>query len=844
MSCKRLSPLPEENIEDFVKRVKPSRTDGRDAAWIQVRSNTGGQKSDAERSRIDHFWSAGMDILERQKKVHTDKTRTKTALGYGTRAQLLELATEHQVTVGKWMLFIQTENIDEAWSKVAQKTWCGKLGVSAKVAPRNFDAAFQAHLVCVYTKDFNDIGDVLRVWEALEAMGLPSTAYKPDCLTHLGLNTSNEYTIDPVIYRCLSKEKSTDFKMLQSRPRGIVDYDEELSNIGNAIHTPSSFARKQLEPEKLEQCAFSPFVFYQNRLHDDYIEKYSLDADRVNKDSFCIKAYINDLCRRGSLRAAVISSFRVDLSYLVGDAFLLTKSKIPTIILHGDSKVEHQIHRTSASCVGDGGLGTPPRKKRRQCNDPPSPVDDERMSDQVDIPGNFSVFKVPSPGGTYHSKFFLLFGTDCLHVVVSTGNMNPQGTLDASWVQTFPAKSFSSSSGSSDTFPWLKKTQFEEQLLDYCQHVNRELGKCRSSMPLEEFVLTNVGTPLDEIFAEYDFSKVKVSLTTSVPGPSKLHKKHKNEKYGHIQVKNLLRTAYPSCEAIAKRCGKRSLGELIVQPTSIGNHFSGIQYYSFLESFRDPSDEVRAKDCLIWPLMESLRGDGLGRDANDGCLFMSSTCFLSMGVDGALDDSFHMFSHKEHVRNIVPHTKLYMRLYDQNEKDDARIRWIKMGSDCLSVGAQGLWDNKEGTNLVRNWEMGVLFHESTTCLLHAGNFPVVTATDEDCLRCVFPIPFSITRLAPYRDENGFWPDDRIPYMHEMQSNEIYPWTKHTNTREMSFSMREEFRRVQRHADSHSNATLSESSEAMANENSLLAIKKYCEENNMNMKEFLGRIYQS
>ena len=122
-----------------------------------------------------------------------------------------------------------------------------------------------------------------------------------------------------------------------------------------------------------------------------------------------------------------------------------------------------------------------------------------------------------------------------------------------------------------------------------------------------------------------------------------------------------------------------------------------------------------------------------------------------------------------------------MRLYDRhlpslqaaNECSD-RLRWIKLGSDCLSIGAQGKMEN--GRLLMRNWEMGVLFHETETNILCVGKSPSVSNGSNGCTYSVFPIPFEVVKPVPFQDENGEWPSKHIPYMHEMDPKETYPWT--------------------------------------------------------------------
>jgi hypothetical protein len=65
-------------------------------------------------------------------------------------------------------------------------------------------------VVCVYTKDFQDADDVLRVLHELENMGLLNAGkiiyYKPDAYTHLNLvrDTAAEYGLQASLYNSRS----------------------------------------------------------------------------------------------------------------------------------------------------------------------------------------------------------------------------------------------------------------------------------------------------------------------------------------------------------------------------------------------------------------------------------------------------------------------------------------------------------------------------------------------------------------------------------------------------------------------------------------------------------------
>ena len=138
--------------------------------------------------------------------------------------------------------------------------------------------------------------------------------------------------------------------------------------------------------------------------------------------------------------------------------------------------------------------------------------------------------------------------------------------------------------------------------------------------------------------------------------------------------------------------GERKLAHIIVQPTSIGNDFNGVQYASFIDSMCDSSDGInKPKDKLIWPLKNGLTNPSGGNNINsnnsssdsnikmnidkeydnnplvgesdkDGCLFLTSKGFFINGRGWSTCRHFHVFEHVD-SENAVPHIKLYLRLY-------------------------------------------------------------------------------------------------------------------------------------------------------------------------------------
>lgn len=59
-------------------------------------------------------------------------------------------------------------------------------------------------MICVYTEDYQDRGDVGRVRDALRDALPPlrnrGLKYKPDVATYLGLYAGNEYNLRPTVY--------------------------------------------------------------------------------------------------------------------------------------------------------------------------------------------------------------------------------------------------------------------------------------------------------------------------------------------------------------------------------------------------------------------------------------------------------------------------------------------------------------------------------------------------------------------------------------------------------------------------------------------------------------------
>ncbi|WP_319378948.1 putative phosphothreonine lyase domain-containing protein [uncultured Methanocorpusculum sp.] len=90
---------------------------------------------------------------------------------------------------GKWLIFVGPEEVDAAWQKVRDATIEGKLGIGAKVstAKENEDSHDDRKVIYVFTADWADEPDVMRVRAELKELGfVDRIGYKRNLDTYAG----------------------------------------------------------------------------------------------------------------------------------------------------------------------------------------------------------------------------------------------------------------------------------------------------------------------------------------------------------------------------------------------------------------------------------------------------------------------------------------------------------------------------------------------------------------------------------------------------------------------------------------------------------------------------------
>lgn len=127
-------------------------------------------------------------------RYHADKDDSivpSQAYGYDWLQSTHDKIWQHPAqigdTTGKWMIFRSGENVDALWPVLMQSLHQGKLGTSMKAATKNDPGT----LICVYTQDWRDIGDIRRVLIELRALGVNERLYyKADEQTLLRISGS------------------------------------------------------------------------------------------------------------------------------------------------------------------------------------------------------------------------------------------------------------------------------------------------------------------------------------------------------------------------------------------------------------------------------------------------------------------------------------------------------------------------------------------------------------------------------------------------------------------------------------------------------------------------------
>jgi hypothetical protein len=363
--------------------------------------------------------------------------------------------------------------------------------------------------------------------------------------------------------------------------------------------------------------------------------------------------------------------------------------------------------------------------------------------------------------GSHHCKYILVFTPDHLYVIITTANLVEPQTLDMSQVQTFPRRSSEPPPHEFGAVLWdLLQAQSRSMEL-FAEYSSSENNASRRNTPVA-FLKRELD--INNLSLHYDFSEAVGDLVTSVPGT------HDNNKYGLFRIREML--AKHAGELPRRLTREDRLG---IQVTSIGDRLEEVvtrnprfcRLETMLQHFF-PGDEIKADDPLsstdlIWPSYKYIRScvrfpfkyrEDIVEDIEPpfhvkkvgGPLFLTAVQLHELGA--RIRACFRKF-----VTNskLYPHLKTYFRRLGP-EGDD--LAWFFLTSANLSTGALG--KERSGGRILhlRNFELGVLLHRSSTGVLRLSDIP---------------LPYKTSTLELYHevDEDGDIDDafKELPYMH-------------------------------------------------------------------------------
>jgi len=159
--------------------------------WIRTR----GQLTEAEekQKRFDHDMVLAVLKAQGYKKPHfvKDPNNRMILVNQTTNEPLTlneplidEIAQRTELLSGKWLIFISKEYVDVLWEKIKElatqeKIWNAK--VSTLAHPW---ASRGQHVICVYTTNYLDESNCIRVRDALRGIGLNAGSPTSQISTH------------------------------------------------------------------------------------------------------------------------------------------------------------------------------------------------------------------------------------------------------------------------------------------------------------------------------------------------------------------------------------------------------------------------------------------------------------------------------------------------------------------------------------------------------------------------------------------------------------------------------------------------------------------------------------
>ena len=174
-----------ETVQQFVSRLPPSRTSFEVTPWICAHH----EHEAWDPPPISPIMQKEFDKRVTIELLQKDDKREHKHIDMES---LLPLFRKHGYVLGKWVIIVERDAVDEVWETVLNKMYSEGLGCGiAKVSPATPES--DVHVVCIYSLDFQNTWDVKRVATQIRHLGLTDVLkYKPEAATQLDLYCENE----------------------------------------------------------------------------------------------------------------------------------------------------------------------------------------------------------------------------------------------------------------------------------------------------------------------------------------------------------------------------------------------------------------------------------------------------------------------------------------------------------------------------------------------------------------------------------------------------------------------------------------------------------------------------
>eukprot|EP00002_Diphylleia_rotans_P035183 TRINITY_DN7654_c0_g1_i2.p1 TRINITY_DN7654_c0_g1~~TRINITY_DN7654_c0_g1_i2.p1 ORF type:complete len:502 (-),score=96.87 TRINITY_DN7654_c0_g1_i2:166-1671(-) len=366
----------------------------------------------------------------------------------------------------------------------------------------------------------------------------------------------------------------------------------------------------------------------------------------ANRDTISFRQLI-----QGDIQEAILSSYLVDIPWMMTREAPKLASVAKVVILHGDE----DLTKNAASL-------------------------------KTQFPNlTFFAPHLPVMYGTHHSKFAILFYPTGVRVAIFSANLLVQDwyhKTQSLWVQDFPLKTTDSP----------RTCAFEDDLVLY-------LASLRAS------------TVDHKRLARYDFSRANVSLVASIPGTHRTDM----HRWGHMKLRALLSTRKtPREQDLEYSFQSSSLGSMdkkwLGQEWMESLNPVGKKASTPFTLAKSP----KPARWFVFPTVEQVRNSIEGY-ASGGSIpvrvdvvqkllqsFDTNDCLCRWdGGDGVLGRSGGAVERERampHIKTLVCHR-------------GAQIVWAYTGSHNLSKAAWGSLQKEASQFFIRSYELGILAHQ-------------------------------------------------------------------------------------------------------------------------------------